>query len=197
MSYLGIEKSILAKKWIGPNPEQERNQEKLFQETGFPIALCAVLSRLNIDANSAEKYLEPTLRELMPDPSKLKDMTKAAERILHAAKTNEKVAIFADYDVDGGCSAALLIDWFRFFNIECTLYVPDRVKEGFGPNIKALKHLERTHSLIMKLQPSMESESDSQRMESKQVGTLLANPTLNPFLSCALKQTIRKTSMPC
>ncbi len=149
MSYLGIEKSILAKQWIGPSTEQERNQEKLFQETGLPLALCAVLSRLNIDTNSAAKYLEPTLRELMPEPSKLKDMTKAAERILHSAKTGEKVAIFADYDVDGGCSAALLIDWFRFFNIECTLYVPDRVKEGFGPNIKALQFLESTHSLII------------------------------------------------
>ena len=149
MSYLGIEKSILAKQWIGPSSEQERNQEKLFQETGLPMALCAVLSRLNIDTNSAAKYLEPKLRELMPEPSKLKDMTKAAERILHSAKTGEKVAIFADYDVDGGCSAALLIDWFRFFNIECTLYVPDRVKEGFGPNIKALQFLESTHSLII------------------------------------------------
>jgi single-stranded-DNA-specific exonuclease len=149
LSYLGIEKSILAKQWIGPSSEQERNQEKLFQETGLPLALCAVLSRLNIDTNSAAKYLEPTLRELMPEPSKLKDMTKAAERILHSAKTGEKVAIFADYDVDGGCSAALLIDWFRFFNIECTLYVPDRVKEGFGPNIKALQFLESTHSLII------------------------------------------------
>jgi len=149
LSYLGIEKSILAKQWIGPNSKQERNQEKLFQETGLPMALCAVLSRLNIDTNSAAKYLEPTLRELMPEPSKLKDMTKAAERILHSAKTSEKVAIFADYDVDGGCSAALLIDWFRFFNVECTLYVPDRVKEGFGPNIKALQFLESTHSLII------------------------------------------------
>jgi len=149
LSYLGIEKSILAKQWIGPSSEQERNQEKLFQETGLPMALCAVLSRLNIDTNSAAKYLEPKLRELMPEPSKLKDMTKAAERILHSAKTGEKVAIFADYDVDGGCSAALLIDWFRFFNIECTLYVPDRVKEGFGPNIKALQFLESTHSLII------------------------------------------------
>ena len=149
MSYLGIEKSILAKQWIGPSSEQERNQEKLFQETGLPLALCAVLSRLNVDTNSAAKYLEPTLRELMPEPAKLKDMTKAAERILHSAKTGEKVAIFADYDVDGGCSAALLIDWFRFFNIECTLYVPDRVKEGFGPNIKALQFLESTHSLII------------------------------------------------
>ena len=149
MSYLGIEKSILAKQWIGPSSEQERNQEKLFQETGLPMALCAVLSRLNIDTNSAAKYLEPKLRELMPEPSKLRDMTKAAERILHSAKTGEKVAIFADYDVDGGCSAALLIDWFRFFNIECTLYVPDRVKEGFGPNIKALQFLESTHSLII------------------------------------------------
>ena len=149
MSYLGIEKSILGKQWIGPSAEQERNQEKLFQETGLPIALCAVLSRLNVGTNSVEQYLEPTLRGLMPEPAKLKDMTKAAERILHAAKTGEKVAIFADYDVDGGCSAALLIDWFRFFNIECTLYVPDRVKEGFGPNIKALQLLESTHSLII------------------------------------------------
>ena len=149
MSYLGIEKSILAKQWIGPSPEQERNQEKLFQETGLPIALCAILSRLSVDANSASEYLEPTLRELMPEPAKLKDMTKAAERMIRAAKAGEKVAIFADYDVDGGCSAALLMDWFRFFNVECTLYVPDRVQEGFGPNIKALQLLESTHSLII------------------------------------------------
>ena len=149
MSYLGIEKSILGKQWIGPSAEQERNQEKLFQETGLPIALCAVLSRLNVSANSLEKYLEPTLRELMPEPAKLKDMTKAAERILIAAKTGEKVAIFADYDVDGGCSAALLIDWFRFFNVECTLYVPDRIKEGFGPNLRALQLLESANSLII------------------------------------------------
>ena len=149
MSYLGIEKSILANKWIGPDPEQERNQEKLFQETNLPIELCAVLSRLNVDSTSAASYLDPTLRELMPEPAKLKDMTKAAKRILHAAKTGEKVAIFADYDVDGGCSAALLIDWFRFFNVECTLYVPDRIKEGFGPNIEALQLLESAHSLII------------------------------------------------
>ena len=149
MSYLGIEKSILAKQWIGPSPEQERNQEKLFQETGLPIALCAILSRLSVDANSALEYLEPTLRELMPEPAKLKDMTKAAERMIRAAKAGEKVAIFADYDVDGGCSAALLTNWFRFFNVECTLYVPDRVQEGFGPNIKALQLLESTHSLII------------------------------------------------
>ena len=142
MSYLGIEKSILANKWIGPDPEQERNQEKLFQETDLPIELCAVLSRLNVSSNSAASYLDPTLRELMPEPAKLKDMTKAAKRILRAAKSCEKVAIFADYDVDGGCSAALLIDWFRFFNVECTLYVPDRIKEGFGPNIEALQLLE-------------------------------------------------------
>ena len=149
MSYLGIEKSILGNEWIGPDSEQERNQEKLFQETDLPIELCAVLSRLNVSSNSAASYLDPTLRELMPEPAKLKDMTKAAKRILHAAKTGEKVAIFADYDVDGGCSAALLIDWFRFFNVECTLYVPDRIKEGFGPNIEALQLLESAHSLII------------------------------------------------
>ena len=158
MSYLGIEKSILAKQWIGPNPEQERNQEKLFQETGFPIALCAVLSRLNIDPNSVEKYLEPTLRELMPEPSKLKDMTKAAEIILHAAKTNEKVAIFADYDVDGTVSAALICLWLRNFSIEPTVYIPDRESEGFGPNIVAMNKLAVDHSLIICVDCGTDSE---------------------------------------
>jgi single-stranded-DNA-specific exonuclease len=148
LSYLGIEKSILAKQWIGPSPEQERNQEKLFQETGLPIALCAILSRLSVDANSASEYLEPTLRELMPEPAKLKDMTKGCrENFDVPQKLVKKLPIFADYDVDGGCSAALLIDWFRFFNVECTLYVPDRIKEGFGPNIKGAKTFrkQRTH----------------------------------------------------
>ena len=91
MSYLGIEKSILAKQWIGPSSEQERNQEKLFQETGLPMALCAVLSRLNIDTNSAAKYLEPTLRELMPEPSKLKDMTKRQREFYTRQKLAKKL----------------------------------------------------------------------------------------------------------
>ena len=51
--------------------------------------------------------------------------------------------------MDGACSAALLINWFRFFNVECTLYVPDRVQEGFGPNVKALQLLGSEHSLII------------------------------------------------
>ncbi|MCB1356607.1 MAG: single-stranded-DNA-specific exonuclease RecJ, partial [Maritimibacter sp.] len=94
-------------------------------------------------------FLAPTLRDTLPDPRRLKDMETAAARVLAAVDAREKVAVFADYDVDGASSAALLIDWFRFFGQDPTLYIPDRIDEGYGPNVPAMEALAATHSLIV------------------------------------------------
>ena len=91
----------------------------------------------------------PTLRELLPDPRSLRDMEKAAARILRAVERRERIAIFADYDVDGGASAALLIDWLRQMGLAATLYMPDRIDEGYGPNDAAMTDLARAHDLIV------------------------------------------------
>lgn len=119
------------------------------QQTDIPPAVCAVLARLGVPSDMAGKYLEPQLRDLLPDPLTLRDMGTAAERIVQAVRTKQRVAIFADYDVDGATSGALLITWFRHFGIDCTLYIPDRITEGYGPNPPAMADLASRHDLII------------------------------------------------
>ena len=149
MSFLGIEQSLTGRRWIGPSVEVDRQAEALSQSSDLPRPLCQTLARLGVDANEAAAYLTPQLRDLLPDPRSLKDMGEAAARFLQAVKAREKIAIFADYDVDGGSSAALLIDWLRQMGRHATLYVPDRIDEGYGPNDEAMAALAADHGLII------------------------------------------------
>ncbi|EPX82059.1 Single-stranded-DNA-specific exonuclease RecJ [Salipiger mucosus DSM 16094] len=134
---------------MGPGVEQERLAEALAQQSGLPGALCQTLARLGVDGADAEAYLEPRLRELLPDPRTLRDMEAASRRLLQAVERRERIAIFADYDVDGGASAALLLDWLGQMGREATLYVPDRIDEGYGPNVPAMRELAARHDLIV------------------------------------------------
>ena len=149
MAFLGVETSLTGRKWLGPTVELERAAELIVQDTDLPRALAQVLARRGVSAQEATSFLAPQLRELMPDPRSLKDMERASARIVRALDGRERVAIFADYDVDGGTSAALLIDWFRALGHDATLYVPDRIDEGYGPNAPAMEMLAADHSLII------------------------------------------------
>lgn len=148
-AFLGVDASISGRRWVGPDIEQDRFALGLAQETGLPEALCRILAVRGITADHSAAYLSPTLRDLMPDPSTLKDMDKAANRLWQAVNQKQKVAIFADYDVDGGASAALLISWLRDLGMAATLYIPDRIDEGYGPNDAAMKALAKDHDLII------------------------------------------------
>ena len=119
------------------------------QQTELHEAICSILVRNNVRPNEAQAYLNPKIRELMPDPSTLLDMDKAVDRFIEALNKQEKIAIFADYDVDGASSAAQIIWWLRGIGLDCTLYVPDRINEGFGPNPIAMSSLANHHSLII------------------------------------------------
>ncbi|QYX58140.1 single-stranded-DNA-specific exonuclease RecJ [Roseovarius sp. SCSIO 43702] len=149
MSFLDVSASLSGRRWIGPDTETDRLAEALVQDTGHPRALCQVLARFGVTAQDAGGFLAPRLRDLLPDPRSLRDMETAAARILGAARHRERIAIFADYDVDGGASAALLIHWLRTFDHHATLYVPDRIDEGYGPNAPAMEMLARDHDLIV------------------------------------------------
>lgn len=148
-AFLGVETSATGRRWTGPPAEQDRIADGMSQATGLPLALCQVLARTGVAQDQIDALLAPSLRDLMPDPSTLKDMDKAAERIAHAVSTRQRIAIFADYDVDGGASAALLITWLGQLGITPTLYVPDRIAEGYGPNDAAMKKLSLDHDLIV------------------------------------------------
>ncbi len=148
-AYLGITSSLTGRAWVGPPAETERLAEAMAQQTDLPRPLCQTLARLGVSAGDAETYLRPQLRDLLPDPRSLKDMEAAAARFLEAVARRERIAIFADYDVDGGSSAALLLDWLRQMGRSATLYVPDRIDEGYGPNDAAMADLAALHDLII------------------------------------------------
>ncbi|KAA0916743.1 single-stranded-DNA-specific exonuclease RecJ [Aquicoccus porphyridii] len=149
MSFLGVETSLTGREWLGPGVEIDRAAEALVQEAGLPRAVAQVLARRGVDAAGAEGFLAPQLRNLLPDPRGLRDMEKAAARFLAAVEARERIAVFADYDVDGGASAALLIDWLAQAGLTPTLYVPDRIDEGYGPNEPAMAALAKAHDLII------------------------------------------------
>ncbi|KNX42363.1 Single-stranded-DNA-specific exonuclease RecJ [Roseovarius tolerans] len=149
-AYLGVENSLCGRRWIGPGVEVDRQAEAMAQVTALPRPLCQTLARLGVESAEAQTYLAPALRDLLPDPRDLRDMEPAATRFLQAVTTGERIAIFADYDVDGGTSAALLIDWLSQMRApEPTLYIPDRIDEGYGPNEPAMRDLAARHDLIL------------------------------------------------
>ena len=147
--FLGVEASLTGRRWVGPDPEQERLAAALVQRAGLEHGVAAVLARRGIPPEEAEGFLAPVLRDLLPDPAVLKDMGAASTRVADALKRRERIAIFADYDVDGGSSAALLITWLRQMGHGATLYVPDRIDEGYGPNEHAMAQLAASHDLII------------------------------------------------
>ena len=148
-AFLNVERSLTGRRWVGPDIEVARQAEALAQATDLPAPLCNVLAKRGVAAEDTDSFLAPTLKDLLPDPRSLRDMEKATARILSAVKTREKIAIFADYDVDGGTSAALIIDWLRHFDQRATLYIPDRIDEGYGPNDDAMSMLASEHDLII------------------------------------------------
>ena len=148
-AFLNVAGSATGRRWVGPSGEDDRLAQAMEQDTGLPAPVCRTLVRRGVAAPDAAAFLAPTLRDLMPDPRSMRDMEPAAARIVMAARNNQRIAIFADYDVDGGTSAALLIDWLRGFGATPTLYVPDRIDEGYGPNDEAMSALARDHDLIV------------------------------------------------
>ncbi|PWK56306.1 single-stranded-DNA-specific exonuclease RecJ [Roseicyclus mahoneyensis] len=149
LGFLGVTRSLTGRRWVGPDPETARLAGALEQRAGLEGALAQVLARRGVTPEAAAGFLAPALRDLMPDPRHLKDMDTAAARVIAALERRERIAIFADYDVDGGASAALLIDWLRALGRPATLYIPDRIDEGYGPNEPAMAALAREHDLII------------------------------------------------
>ncbi|MBY0431554.1 MAG: DHH family phosphoesterase, partial [Rhodospirillales bacterium] len=139
-AFLGVERSLTGRRWQ-LRPGDERMAQALSQRMGLPEIIGRVLASRGIDIDLAESFLNPTLRDLLPDPSHLLDMTQAVERLVHAIRQNEPIAIFGDYDVDGATSSALLARFLTAVGASPRVYIPDRVTEGYGPNAPALLRL--------------------------------------------------------
>ena len=139
-SFLDVDSSCRGLRWQA-RCQDEAAVTELEQVKSLDNLTSRLLAGRGIDPDAAEEFLNPSLRGSMPDPSTMQDMNKAAALIMDAVQAKQKITVFADYDVDGGTSAAQLIKWGRGFGVEIGLYVPDRVKEGYGPSVEAFKQL--------------------------------------------------------
>lgn len=140
---LGVERSAMGYRWQLRGVD-ERALLAITQRTGVPEVLARVLVGRGVSLDDAEDFLSPTLRNLLPDPSHLLDMDKAAARVADAIQKGETIGIFGDYDVDGATSSALLTRYLRAAGAKQVLtHIPDRIAEGYGPNAPALLGLQK------------------------------------------------------
>ncbi len=148
-AFLGVERSATGRVWRGPDADQDRRAMALMQAGGLPDAVARVLAARSVAPLDAARFLAPTLRDLLPDPASLRDMDRAVAALLRALMNGGRIAVFGDYDVDGAASAALLHRWLTAIGHPPTLYIPDRIDEGYGPNIPAMAALGAAHALIL------------------------------------------------
>ena len=139
-AFLNVTDSFLQRRWE-TRPYDERQALALSQRFSLPDLIARTLSARGYDLETVDRFLDPKLRDLLPDPSSLKDMDKAVNRFVQAVETGDKIAVFGDFDVDGATSSAVLIRFARSLGIDLRLYIPDRVEEGYGPNSEAMKKL--------------------------------------------------------
>ncbi|MCW5714071.1 MAG: single-stranded-DNA-specific exonuclease RecJ [Bauldia sp.] len=141
-AFLGVERSVTGRRWVERLDARTADAAiAIAQRNDLPELLARILAGRGVTAESAADFLDPTVRRLMPDPSALTDMDAAAARIADAVRAKETVAIFGDYDVDGATSAALLTRFLRASGLAPTIYIPDRLFEGYGPNREAVERL--------------------------------------------------------
>jgi single-stranded-DNA-specific exonuclease len=139
-SILGVERSVLGRRWIARGGD-DRLGLALAQRLSVPEIVGRMMAARGVDLDSGASFLNPMLRDLLPDPSRLRDMDAAAERLARAIKADESIAVFGDYDVDGATSSALLHRFFASIGVSLRIYIPDRMTEGYGPNLPALLKL--------------------------------------------------------
>src|ERR1700722_5722252 len=140
--FLGVEQSATGRAWRDRLDERGAARAlAIAQRHDVPELLARILAGRNIDVDGVEAFLDPTVKRAMPDPHVLAGMREAAGRIADAIVRGETVAIFGDYDVDGATSAALLARFLRHAGIEPLIHIPDRLFEGYGPNVEAVRAL--------------------------------------------------------
>src|SRR5580704_469836 len=149
--FLGVDRSATGRVWRDRLDERGNLRAlSIVQRHGLPELLARIIAGRGIEPDGVEAYLDPTIKRLMPDPSTVTAMDAAVARIADAVTRNEPIAIFGDYDVDGATSSALLASYLRLAGGDPFVYIPDRIFEGYGPNVAAIRALaERGTKLLV------------------------------------------------
>ncbi len=140
--FLGVEQSVLGRAWRDRlDLEAQGHAQAISQQLGHPDLLARVLAGRGVQAQDCAAFLDPSIRALMPDPDVLVGMEMLVARLVEAIQRGDTVAIFGDYDVDGACSSALLATFLQACGCPFIIHIPDRLFEGYGPNVDAIRGL--------------------------------------------------------
>jgi single-stranded-DNA-specific exonuclease len=140
LGFLGVERSVCGRRWR-LRAADGGDAAAIAERLALPEIIARLLAQRGIGLAEAPGFLAPRLRAELPDPAHLRDMMPAVERLVRAIRAGERVVVFGDYDVDGATSAALLLRFFAAVGGAASVYVPDRLREGYGPNAPALLRL--------------------------------------------------------
>jgi single-stranded-DNA-specific exonuclease len=149
--FLDIEKSVTGQRWVERlDVRTSNNALAMSQKFGVPDLVARIMAGRGVEEEDALRWLDPTIKDLMPDPLTVTELGVVAARLVKAIQARETVAIFGDYDVDGAASSALLSRYLSHFSVPHEIYIPDRIFEGYGPNPAAMEDLaKRGASLII------------------------------------------------
>lgn len=155
-AFLGIESSLTNARWqaapsLRQGDELDRQAAAIAQRfPEMPLPVSRLLAERDLGDLTIDQFLEPKLRDLLPNPSRFHDMDRAAIRLADAVEAGTPVGVFGDYDVDGAAAAALLVNVLGMLGLTVDVHIPDRMREGYGPNAAALAALqERGAGLII------------------------------------------------
>ncbi len=151
MSKILVDSSLNKARWVLPDSSID-DIELIMRRHEVPEVVARLLSQRGVALDEVESFLNPTLKNDFPDPFSLKGMGDMAEEVAIAIENKQKFAIFGDFDVDGATSSAVLYRFLKAVGVDAPIYIPDRLSEGYGPNIDALKQLkERGADILMML----------------------------------------------
>lgn len=182
-NFLDVRSSVTGRPWVDRlDAAAARTAAAISQRTNLSEILARIVAARGVGVDEAEAFLLPTIRGLMPDPSTLVDMDAAAERLAAAIANNERIALFGDYDVDGASACALVTRYLRHFGLAPDVYIPDRIFEGYGPNVAAMdKLVEAGATLIVTLDCGTVSDDPIAHARSRGADVVVIDHHLSDF----------------
>jgi len=173
--------SLLNKKWKLIDYD-ERNASYLSQKFELPLIVGKLLSIRKIKEENIDFFLNPNINQHIPNPSKIKDMTLATERVVEAIKKNQKIGIIADYDVDGSTSASILYKFLKNYNSSIILKIPNRLVDGYGPNLKLMREMQLQNiDLLFTLDCGTTSNNIIDNEEFQKIDVIVIDHHLSKF----------------
>jgi len=173
--FLGVERSLTGRAWRDRLDDRGSARAlTIAQRHGLDELLARILAGRNVDVEEVESFLDPTIKWLMPDPHTVTDMAAASARMADAVMSGETVGIFGDYDVDGATASTLLCRYLRDCGLDPIIHIPDRIFEGYGPNVDAIRSFsERGVTLLVTVDCGVTSLEALAEAKKLGIGTIV------------------------